>query len=388
MKVVICGDSHIGAIYGLGGQNSYGGNTRIDDYTNTLNHIIDYAISNKVDAFIQTGDLFDKRTPSYEHLEIANNAIKRLSDANIFTAVIMGNHDYKRIGGAQSHTSSILNLPAKDYPNVRLLIEPDVITLSSGTEQLNLFLFPFRDRKMYAKKNTEEDSLEYEQEIKNLLAKTHKGSNIFIGHNFFYEGSYSAYSGAEVLINKDVFSSFDMACMGHIHEARLIKESAPIVFYTGSMDRLNFGDAKVNKFFFCYDSKLKTLDKIVAPVRDLEDLYFDFSSEDEPKINAAKAINSLNLKDKICRVKISTKEGATKNLKKIDLEKMLYAAGAFYVSNVTIETLYKKINRDVSILEEKEPLKIFQGFVNNQVIDKSLREKILIEAKNIIDGAI
>src|SRR5690606_10388512 len=98
MKVVICGDSHIGAVFGLGGPNGKGGNTRIDDYEKTLNYIVDYCIENNVDVFVQTGDAFDKRNPTAEQLEVFNRALKKLSTHNIFSVVIMGNHDYKKTG--------------------------------------------------------------------------------------------------------------------------------------------------------------------------------------------------------------------------------------------------------------------------------------------------
>ena len=45
MRIVVCGDTHIGAVFGLGRPNGKGGNTRVDDYKKTLNHIIDYTIS-------------------------------------------------------------------------------------------------------------------------------------------------------------------------------------------------------------------------------------------------------------------------------------------------------------------------------------------------------
>ena len=96
MKIVICGDTHIGAVFGLGMPTITGGNTRIDDYEFTLNYIVDYCIDNSIDVFVQTGDLFDSRNPSPEHMSIVNNALRRLSSAGIVSAVIMGNHDYRR----------------------------------------------------------------------------------------------------------------------------------------------------------------------------------------------------------------------------------------------------------------------------------------------------
>ena len=76
MRAIVCGDVHIGAIFGLGGPTKSGGNTRVDDYANTLNWIVDYTINTGADLFIQTGDLFESRNPSLEYLAIADTAIK------------------------------------------------------------------------------------------------------------------------------------------------------------------------------------------------------------------------------------------------------------------------------------------------------------------------
>ena len=125
MRAIVCGDVHIGAVFGLGGPAKNGGNTRVDDYAETLNWIVDYTINSNAEVFIQTGDLFEVRNPTLEHMAIADAALKRLSRANIATFIIMGNHDYKRVG--TSYTSSILSLPSAELPNVKILIDPKII---------------------------------------------------------------------------------------------------------------------------------------------------------------------------------------------------------------------------------------------------------------------
>ena len=79
MKIAICGDVHIGAVFGLGKQTEDGSNTRIKDYCKTLDYCIQYCIDNNIDAFIQTGDLFEKRNPTPLEIEEADKAIRKLS---------------------------------------------------------------------------------------------------------------------------------------------------------------------------------------------------------------------------------------------------------------------------------------------------------------------
>ena len=133
MRAVICGDTHIGAVFGLGRPNGKGGNTRVDDYEKTLNSIIDHTIDSGADIFIQTGDLFEHRDPSPQHMKIVDKALKRLSNANIATFVIMGNHDYKRSGS--EFTSAISSLAACEYPNVRMLLDPEVVEVCNSKNE-------------------------------------------------------------------------------------------------------------------------------------------------------------------------------------------------------------------------------------------------------------
>ena len=58
MKVAILGDTHIGAVFGLGRPIEGGSNTRIKDYEATMDYAIQHCIDNDIDVFIQTGDLF------------------------------------------------------------------------------------------------------------------------------------------------------------------------------------------------------------------------------------------------------------------------------------------------------------------------------------------
>ena len=191
MKVAVLGDTHFGAIMGLGKPTDDGSNTRIKDYEKSMDFCVQYCIDNKIDAFIQTGDLFEKRNPSPIEIDAADKAIRKLSSANIPTFIIMGNHDYKRFGG--TYTSALLSMPAKHYTNVRILIEPDVISVTNSSyERVNLLLMPFRDKRMYEGDTNIEKSVAFENHILKLFETCNsKYPTVFVGHNFFYEGSYS-----------------------------------------------------------------------------------------------------------------------------------------------------------------------------------------------------
>ncbi len=384
MKIVICGDSHLGAVYGLGGPNGKGGNTRIDDYENTLNWIVDYCINNSIDVFVQTGDAFDSRNPNVEEVSVMNRALKRLSMANITSIVIMGNHDYIRSG--DGYTSSISTLAAKDYPNVRLVVDPQVVDVyDRDGDSASLILVPFRDRRLYGQKTNVEDSEKYDEEVNNLISQA-TGHKILVGHNFFYEGSYNDYGQTEVLSDWRKYKDVDVVAMGHYHQFRILNKKSPIVFYTGSMERLNFGDQNVSKFVFEYDTKEKKVKPIKTPVADIIDIYEDLqgSGLEDIEENIRKTLSSHDISNKIIRVRLKVRSNVAGALKQSFVKNICYSMGAKYVSKINFEQIHNRLQRNISNLNNGSNFEIFERFLEHQELLGDFKAKILEEASKII----
>jgi len=388
MRAVICGDAHIGAIFGLGRPDGNGGNTRINDYVKSLNHIVDYTISSKADIFIQTGDIFEHRDPDVRHMAIVDAALKKLSNAGVSTFVIMGNHDYRRNGS--SFTSSITSLAAADYPNVRMVLNPEVIEVSNNDgDSSNLLLLPFRDHRMYPGKGNKEKSEGFEAEIKSLIdGVKNQNPTIAVGHNFFYEGSYNDFGGSELMARPSAFEGCDVALMGHLHQFRVLRKKSPVCIYTGSMERSNFGDANVDKYFIDYDLSTKKASFRKVPSRELVERSVDLSGADFSDISDRidEEIGLIDLKEKIVRFKFTIDERVLPAVDKKSISDKLYAAGAFFVSKVIIEVVAKRIVRDNSVLEHEDDYSMFKAFVEKQGLSKAALEDMLKEAKNIMEA--
>lgn len=387
MRAVICGDTHIGAVFGLGRPNGRGGNTRVDDYEATLNSIIDYTISSNADIFIQTGDLFEHRDPSPQHMKIVDKALKKLSNANIATFVIMGNHDYKKSG--PEFTSAITSLAACEYPNVRMLLKPEVIEVcNSKNEKVNLLLLPYRDKRMYDGSNIREQTKSFNEHIKSLVASI-GGENptIAVGHNFFFEGSYNDFGGSEVMATPGSFNGCDMAVMGHLHQFRVLQKRAPVCIYSGSMERSNFGDAKVDKYFIDYSFFDKKIKFCKSDIRELLDKTIDLSSCDFANISdsLSSALEAESFGDKIVRVKIIVDEKVLPAVDKQSIQKTIYDMGAFHVSKVIVEAVSKRIVRDNAILKHKDDYSMLKAFLESQDIDKPYLLELLKQAKIIME---
>ena len=385
MKVAVLGDTHIGAVFGLGKPIDGGSNTRIKDYEKTMDYAIQYCIDNNVDVFIQTGDLFEKRNPTPTEIEAVDVAIRKLSSSNIATFIIMGNHDYKRFGG--TYTSSLLSMPAKHYPNVRILIKPEVVSVSNERyERINLALMPYRDKRMYSGKSTKECSIAFEEEVKGMYkSANNKYQTIFVGHNFYFESSYNDFGGSEILARPSCFEDFDASFMGHYHNFKEINKNSNC-FYTGSMERNNFGEAKQDKFMLIYDTSNFGVEKVKLPVKDLQEITVDITESDLSNVSVIldKALTDLEVEGKIVRMKIAIDESMGSLITKGKMEKRLYSLGADYVSKIIVEKKYTKMSRDTSALKEDSDFKMFSKFLESQRINDETRKKIIKIAKDIV----
>ena len=85
MKLLHLGDLHIGK--SLAEFDLY------DDQAFILMQILNIALERSVDAILIAGDVYDKSIPSEAAVRLFDDFIKKLSENNLKTFIISGNHD-------------------------------------------------------------------------------------------------------------------------------------------------------------------------------------------------------------------------------------------------------------------------------------------------------
>jgi len=253
-----------------------------------------------------------------------------------------------------------------------------------------MLLLPYRDRRMYSGTTIKEATDAYNEHIKSLVSKMSLGDpTLCVGHNFFFENNYFDFGGHEVLAMPSSFAGLDAVVMGHYHTAKTIRKESPGIYYSGSMERTNFGDSDVEKHFLVFDSERKSVGHVVIPVRDLIDLELDLlgSTAFTYMADYRTQLSRHSFTDKICRIKIKIKDGMQSLLSRTGLEKVLYNDfGAFFVSKISWDVEHTKLEKDVEIiLKDKTDFEVFQAFAKTQDIDKDILRKIIDEAKKIME---
>ena len=93
MRIVHFSDVHIGVENYSRIDPKTGFSTRLLDFLNSFDQVIDYSINTNVDLVVFCGDAYKNRDPSQTHQREFAKRIALLSNKGIPTVLIVGNHD-------------------------------------------------------------------------------------------------------------------------------------------------------------------------------------------------------------------------------------------------------------------------------------------------------
>lgn len=263
MKLLHFADAHIDmANYGRHDPET-GLPVRVLDFLKSLDTIVNTAISEKVDLVIFAGDAYKDRSPAPTFQREWGRRIMRLSQAKIPTLLLVGNHD---ISPAAGRAHAIQEFDTLQVPYVRVLYKPEFLTPANlWNLPLQVIAMPWVARSGLMASTGETNSSEafsrIEENITELVEDwiEEAGSSlpiIFTAHASVEGATYG--SERLVMLGNDLVLSgslvknpkFSYVALGHIHKPQDLNEGhQPPVVYPGSIERVDFGEAKDDKFF-------------------------------------------------------------------------------------------------------------------------------------------
>jgi len=268
MKLIHFADAHIDmANYGRHDPQT-GLPLRVLDFLKSLDTIVDAAISEKVDLVIFAGDAYKDRSPAPTFQREWGRRIIRLSQAGIPTFLLVGNHDMSPAAG-RAH--AIQEFDTLQIPHVRVLQKPEFLSADDLGLSVQMIAIPYISRSglMAALEVSGVDRAdvysEIEQRLTELLMEWLENADqnlpiILTAHASVQGASYG--SERTVMLGSDFVlpaslvkdKRLDYVALGHIHKPQNLNEGGhPPVIYPGSIERVDFGEAKDDKFFVIAD---------------------------------------------------------------------------------------------------------------------------------------
>ncbi|HEY5670227.1 MAG TPA: exonuclease SbcCD subunit D [Anaerolineales bacterium] len=238
---------------------------RVMDFLKSLDTIVDTAIEEKVDLVLFAGDAYKDRSPAPTFQREWGKRIMRLSRAGIPILLLVGNHD---LSPALGRAHALESFDTLEVPRVRVLEKPEMLTPKDlWGLPLQILALPWISRSgiMAALDLSAADPKQVYEQIEERLtgliqdwleAVDPSLPVVLTAHasvqGAIYGGERTVMLGSDLVLAGSLVKDprLDYVALGHIHKPQNINENAhPPVIYPGSIERVDFGEVKDDKFF-------------------------------------------------------------------------------------------------------------------------------------------
>lgn len=350
----------------------------LEDQKYILNEIIKIADSQKPDAVLIAGDVYDKGIPPLEAVSLFDDFLNRLVERNLPVLIISGNHDSaERIAfGSKLMKKSGVYFSSVYNGNIEKII------LNDDIGPVNFYLLPYLKPSFVRQCFPEEKIDSFNDAVKMALSKVDVDKsqrNVLLAHQFVTGASTceseELYVGGSENIDASLFDDFDYVALGHLHgPQKIIKEN---VRYCGSPLKYSFSECSQKKSVCLVELGKKSEVKIdlqeLKPLRDMREIKGSYDD-----IMLKKNYENTNVEDYI-HVTLTDEQDVPEGFGKIrsvyiNLMKLDYD-NVRTRNNNEIETKFDA--------KQIKPADLFEGFFelqNNKKMDE--------EQKSFIDSLI
>ena len=295
--------------------------SRLLDFVTALHYCIDTAIDRKVDFFLFSGDAYKTHHPSQTQQKLLFQCFMRLYCANIPVVIIVGNHDHPLSFGRANTLDIFGELPLEGF---HVIAKPTsfVLKTKSGPIQIVGIPWPTRNTISIANKHLHKSAIEITEYISKAVAHIikdfaqkldQKKPAVLAGHLTVSSGIFSGSEKRAIYGTDPVFlpsqlamKPFDYVALGHLHRHQnLNPKGYPPLVYSGSIERIDFGERKEDKGFCLVtieDKEKTSYEFIKTPTRPFIQIEVKLKSGPGQTDQLIKEISTYNIKNAIVKI--------------------------------------------------------------------------------------
>lgn len=395
MKIAIIGDVHLGASYNLGRTHpELHVNTRLLDYTNTLEATINEIVELGAEEIIFTGDIFEHRHPPPKQQEIFSGMLHYAHAKGISRShIVVGNHDQQRL----NTTTTISYLKELNLPHIRVYDELWYETLTyNGKPVAHVIFMPYRDRIWLGAESHSEAIQVLRDQLQYKLDFMDDGlPRILVGHmaiegTFFDDEYRDMYSENQLMLPKDMFQDINVTLMGHVHKPEIVSRD-PYIAYVGSMEKVG-GFEDHDKVFAIVDLEKAEVTYHREPCREIFNINLDYTGMvlgddlfSQIQQDVDDFADNHRLESSIVKgeVKISAEDEQYFNAKKIG--NYIRDKYKTHICHELRKSVFsQRQSRDERITENVSDISALRMFLENSIDDRPLRDSIYDAGAEII----
>lgn len=351
MRLLHFADVHIGVENYSKLDPETGLSTRLGDFLETFDQLVDYAIESKVDLALFCGDAYKSRDPSQTHQREFAKRIVRLSTAGIPTFLLVGNHDTPNTLGRATSLDIYRTL---DVPMVTIGDAARTYRVDTPGGPIQIIAVPWVRRSQLLARDESRGltPAQINERIQESLTRIiHSNAEaldpampaILAGHVTVSQATTS--SEQSMMLGRDhvllrsavTLPQLDYVALGHIHKHQILGTpgTLPHVVYSGSLQRVDFGEENDEKGFCVVDidpqspqgERMKSFEFMQLEPRRFLTIDVDVDTGDlDPTAKVISAIEAHYIDDAIVRVRVSLPASQEPHLSDGDIQEALRPA--------------------------------------------------------------
>lgn len=372
--------------------------SRLLDFKKSFDTCVDYAISNNVDLFVFAGDAYKTANPSPTQQKLLMQSFMRLYQAKIPVVIVIGNHDNPLSFGKANALDIFAHLPIDGF---YVFAKPDalIIQTKSGPVQIVGIPWPNRHHLALNAAHALVSASELTQHISESLAKIITSfaekidqtiPSILVGHLTVSAGIFSGsekravYGHDPILLPSQLaIAPFDYVALGHLHRFQNVNPDGIIpIIYSGSIDRIDFGERKEAKGFCdvtIHEKYKTTFEHIEINTRPFIQIDVSLNDTHDQTEQILAELQKHKLTDAIVKITYEIPTTSTDNVDVKQIQK--HCADAMYlVGIIPIRTIQTRAHRDLLRQEMNLETLLHTYFDANEALKKrasSLTQKAL-----------
>ena len=407
MRILHFSDLHIGVEnYGRTDPKT-GLSTRLGDFLDSLEQVVEFALNEGVDLVLLAGDTYKGRDPTQTHQREFAKRLNRLSKAGIPTFLLVGNHD---LPAASSRATAVDIFPTLEVANIHVGNSLKTYDVPTPSGLLQVLAVPWPRRSAILSR---EDSrgMSIEQVRQTLEERLTDGIEvaasqldptipaILTGHvtvngaTVGTERSMMLGQDHVLLVSALVRPQVEYVALGHIHKHQILRPDPPMVVYSGSLQRVDFSEEGDEKGFCVIDldpaaplgQRMTKFEFHKLDARSFVTVDVTVEPQDvDPTATVVRAIARKEIAGAVVRVRISLAAESDAHLKETEIRAALEPA--HFIASISREVAGTRRTRiSPSEGEDLQPMQALGLYLDSRNIEGERRGKIMRKAEELME---
>lgn len=337
--------------------------SRLLDFKKSFEFAVNQAIAQNVDFFLLCGDAYKTAHPTPTQQKFLVQLLLRLQQANIPVIIIVGNHDHPLSFGKANALDVFSDLP---LTGLHVFSKPESRTIAtkSGPVQIVGIPWPTKNNLVaheeHRFKTAQEISVYISEKVGQIIAQFASELDpslpaVLASHLTVSSGIFSGSEKCAIMGNDPIFlpsqlaiTPFDYVALGHLHRHQNLNAGGyPAVVYSGSIERVDFGERKEDKGFCSVEIKINGTEKscdfefIKTPMRPMLQIEVALEPDKDQTEQVVTTIAQQNIDEAIIKILYHLPPGKTDTVDLYAVERA--CAKAHYVTGVI--PIHKPVTR-------------------------------------------